>query len=465
MKIKRLFAGILCLMLLCGMLAGCGSNGADGKDGKDGITPSIGANGNWWIGETDTGVKAAGEGAVGIKDITTELVKDPATGESYIKFTYEMSDGAVKTINVSFSQDDAQTAQGEYLIPQPVDPDYYAGKKFVFMGDSITCGVGASDKDHYYVTRLAKLLGVENYTNVAVSGSVMGTGGDPHVNNSLWKLTEANCSGADVVTIMMGTNDFGTAVKDGKLYGTQQKYDAGTNIREMGEFLSDDTSTIYGAVKMWCQRIMELKQTNGCKNTKFFFATPVALTRNMSMNSGYSADQNATNIHGIKLRDICEAIIETCAYYKIPVLDVNLYSGIYYKNAADHNVSKNMVTDGIHPNDSGHKLIAESFYKLLLANPTYVSQDEALKYALSGRDVYAEMGLTAAPVPTITYNANGVGTAPKSVDARRLPVVLPILDDQGGFTFGGWYLDKACTKPATPGDVICSDITLYADWN
>ena len=31
-----------------------------GLDGKDGKTPFIGENGNWWIGETDTGVKAAG---------------------------------------------------------------------------------------------------------------------------------------------------------------------------------------------------------------------------------------------------------------------------------------------------------------------------------------------------------------------------------------------------------------------
>ena len=29
--------------------------------GKDGQTPFIGANGNWWIGETDTGVQAQGE--------------------------------------------------------------------------------------------------------------------------------------------------------------------------------------------------------------------------------------------------------------------------------------------------------------------------------------------------------------------------------------------------------------------
>ena len=37
-----------------------GTNGQNGSDGKDGNTPFIGENGNWWIGTTDTGVKAAG---------------------------------------------------------------------------------------------------------------------------------------------------------------------------------------------------------------------------------------------------------------------------------------------------------------------------------------------------------------------------------------------------------------------
>lgn len=33
--------------------------GADGKKGADGLTPRIGENGNWWLGDTDTGVPAA----------------------------------------------------------------------------------------------------------------------------------------------------------------------------------------------------------------------------------------------------------------------------------------------------------------------------------------------------------------------------------------------------------------------
>lgn len=65
-----------------------GKDGADGEDGKDGIngedgadgkTPYIGENGNWWIGEEDTGVKASAVGGGGgysfaeqVDDITLE---------------------------------------------------------------------------------------------------------------------------------------------------------------------------------------------------------------------------------------------------------------------------------------------------------------------------------------------------------------------------------------------------------
>lgn len=38
-----------------------GATGADGKNGVNGITPTIGANGNWYIGNTDTGKPSRGE--------------------------------------------------------------------------------------------------------------------------------------------------------------------------------------------------------------------------------------------------------------------------------------------------------------------------------------------------------------------------------------------------------------------
>ena len=38
-----------------------GEKGEQGEDGVDGLTPYIGENGNWWIGDVDTGIRASGE--------------------------------------------------------------------------------------------------------------------------------------------------------------------------------------------------------------------------------------------------------------------------------------------------------------------------------------------------------------------------------------------------------------------
>lgn len=64
-----------------------GEPGEKGEDGTDGITPHIGANGNWWIGETDTGIKAAGtngtNGANGENGTDGVSVVDSYVDESY----------------------------------------------------------------------------------------------------------------------------------------------------------------------------------------------------------------------------------------------------------------------------------------------------------------------------------------------------------------------------------------------
>ena len=54
---KRIISFILAVTFLLSACAVFASCGADGQDGK---TPFIGENGNWWIGDTDTGVSATG---------------------------------------------------------------------------------------------------------------------------------------------------------------------------------------------------------------------------------------------------------------------------------------------------------------------------------------------------------------------------------------------------------------------
>ena len=59
-----------------------GDPGADGKDGKDGLVPSIGENGNWWLGETDTGVKAFVKGDQGEKGEKGDRGSSGSDGEN-----------------------------------------------------------------------------------------------------------------------------------------------------------------------------------------------------------------------------------------------------------------------------------------------------------------------------------------------------------------------------------------------
>ena len=70
-----------------------GIAGKDGIDGKDGDTPFIGTNGNWWIGTTDTGVKAAGpqgeQGLKGDKGDKGETGAQGANGKSAYEIAIE----------------------------------------------------------------------------------------------------------------------------------------------------------------------------------------------------------------------------------------------------------------------------------------------------------------------------------------------------------------------------------------
>ena len=66
------------------------TNGANGNNGTNGITPSIGENGNWYLGDVDTGVLASGKNGVGISGITKttdglvdSYVIDYSNGDKY----------------------------------------------------------------------------------------------------------------------------------------------------------------------------------------------------------------------------------------------------------------------------------------------------------------------------------------------------------------------------------------------
>lgn len=115
-----------------------GINGQDGKDGKDGVngqdglTPTIGENGNWFIGDTDTGKPSRGE--VGPTPNLSDYVKNTDYA-SYSK------GGVIKTDAYSVETDSNGFLRGKILTKE----------QFVATGNSdiISKGTMENIKDDY----------------------------------------------------------------------------------------------------------------------------------------------------------------------------------------------------------------------------------------------------------------------------------------------------------------------------
>ena len=68
---------------------------------------------------------------------------------------------------------------------------------------------------------------------------------------------------------------------------------------------------------------------------------------------------------------------------------------------------------------------------------------------------------------TVTYNANGHGTAPTVVTAwGGSKITAPTAPTATGYIFGGWYREISCVNGWDfANDSVSTDITLYAKWN
>ena len=74
-------------------------------------------------------------------------------------------------------------------------------------------------------------------------------------------------------------------------------------------------------------------------------------------------------------------------------------------------------------------------------------------------------GGTIETVWKVTFNVRGIGKAPQTLmNVKNLPNPLPTVEAQPNNTFGGWFLDDACTKAAVPGAAIEGNTIIYAKW-
>ena len=142
---KKFVAALLTLVIaVSSMLAmsSCGDpingiNGKNGQDGEDGITPHIGENGNFWLGDTDTGNPAYGikgdKGDVGDTGANGINGANGANGKD--------AENPIFRYNVKTERLEASYDNGESWVVFPIYP---------FVDDESSLGGGFDGEGYNY---------------------------------------------------------------------------------------------------------------------------------------------------------------------------------------------------------------------------------------------------------------------------------------------------------------------------
>lgn len=211
-------------------------------------------------------------------------------------------------------------------------------KKILFLGDSITEGVGASCVENGYVSVFGKISGAE-VRSYGISGTRIARQKHPSNNprcdlDFIQRVDDMEAE-ADVVAVFGGSNDFSHG-------------DA-----PLGNFESRDVYTFYGAMHILCQKLI-----NKYPKAMIMFITPLHRPN----------EDSELNENGIRcaapLSGYVDIIKETARYYSLPVLDLYAVSGLQPEVDI---IRKLYMPDGLHPNDAGAKIIAERIMGFLKA--------------------------------------------------------------------------------------------------
>ena len=82
-----------------------------------------------------------------------------------------------------------------------------------------------------------------------------------------------------------------------------------------------------------------------------------------------------------------------------------------------------------------------------------------------GATLWASVSSSSLGVIVITLNKNYKNSKTSSITASAPVTRIPSGPKRYRFSFGGWFLDAACTKQVGQENPLVSDVTVYAKWN
>jgi len=212
-------------------------------------------------------------------------------------------------------------------------------KKVLFLGDSITAGAAASCEENVFHQILKEKLGMKEAINYGIGGTRIARqtkpSAEPVFDLDFNKRVEKMDKDADCVFIFGGTNDFG--------HGDAQ----------LGNKNDETVYTFYGALKCLYEKLIKIYGKE-----KIIVMTPM-----------HRLDEENLRGEGNKEKDMyilktyVEVIKEVAGEYGLKIIDLFAERDLnpnYGENA------KKYFSDVVHPNDAGHRLLAEIIEKKLI---------------------------------------------------------------------------------------------------
>ena len=212
------------------------------------------------------------------------------------------------------------------------------GKKIACLGDSITAGSGASVYENCWVARLG-VLSKADVKNYGIGGTRIARRQFPDEPNLV--CDQDFClrapkmeKDADVVIVFGGTNDYGHG-------------DA-----EMGTFADDTPDTFCGALNWLFTYLKE-----NFKNAEILVLTPLHRRNENNLRGDGSKKKDFAT-----LLEYVENIRLAAKEYGFKMLDLYTQAGM---DPAEGDGDATYFTDGLHPNDLGHSIVAQKVYEFL----------------------------------------------------------------------------------------------------
>lgn len=243
------------------------------------------------------------------------------------------------TFAISFSTIKIKEPPNDYISLEDLpEINRWTFKKANFLGDSITAGTNTTKT---YLDYLKEVTPLEVTRNYGIGGSrISGTSSaSMHV-----RALEMD-NDADLVCVFGGTNDFNLDMSLGEFYTLTDN-----GIRTPNY----DTMTFYGALHQLCKNLMSIYT-----GKQVVLITPIHREHFGTQHSSLEP-----NDKGIYLDEYVEAIKKIGEWYSIPVLDLYAESGLQ-PNVPENKEVYFTTTDGLHPNEAGHRLIAEKILAFL----------------------------------------------------------------------------------------------------